>query len=74
MTDLERYILDEWTDDYRAGRLHRREFLRRVAVFSGGAAAGLAILARRKFPASVEEVAEAASRPAPHRTLSLLHN
>lgn len=67
MTDLERYILDEWTDDYRAGRLHRREFLRRVAVFSGGAAAGLAVLASREFPTSVEEVAAAASSPAPLR-------
>lgn len=67
MTDLERYILDEWTDDYRAGRLVRREFLRRIAVFSGGAAAGLVVLASRGFPASAEEVAAAAASPAPLR-------
>src|SRR2546421_674006 len=48
MTDLERYILDEWTDDYRSGRLARREFLRRVAVLSGGAAAGLDVLEHHK--------------------------
>jgi carboxymethylenebutenolidase len=67
MTDLERYILDEWTDDYRSGRLVRREFLRRIAVFSGGAVAGLTVLASRGFPASPEEVAEAAASPAPLR-------
>lgn len=67
MTDLERYILDEWTDDYHSGRLDRREFLRRIAVFSGGAAAGLAVLMGRGFAATPEEVAEAASSPAPLR-------
>jgi carboxymethylenebutenolidase len=67
MTDLERYILDEWTDDYHSGRLARREFLRRIAVFSGGAAAGLAVLMGRGFAATPEEVVEAASSPAPLR-------
>jgi carboxymethylenebutenolidase len=67
MTDLERYILDEWTDDYHSGRLDRREFLRRIAVFSGGAVAGLAVLMGRGFAATPEEVAEAASSPAPLR-------
>ena len=65
MTDLERYILDEWTDDYRSGRLARREFLRRIAVLSGGAAAGLAVLAGRGVRASVDEIAQAAGGPAP---------
>ena len=67
MTDLERYILDEWTDDYHSGRLARREFLRRVTVFSGGVAAGFAVLVGRGFAASPAEVAEAASSPAPLR-------
>lgn len=65
MTDLERYILDEWTEDYRVGRLVRREFLRRIAVFSGGAAAGLAVLAHRGVAASALEIAEAAAGPVP---------
>jgi carboxymethylenebutenolidase len=65
MTDLERYILDEWTDDYRSGRLARREFLRRIAVFSGGAAAGLAVLAGRGVAASPDEIAEAAAGSVP---------
>lgn len=67
MTDLERYILDEWTEDYRDGHLPRREFLRRIAVFAGGTAAGLAVLAGRGFATSAEEIAEAASMPAPLR-------
>jgi carboxymethylenebutenolidase len=65
MTDLERYILDEWTDDYRSGRLGRREFLRRVAVLCGGAAAALDVLTSRGVFASSREVADAASQPAP---------
>ena len=67
MTDLERYILDEWTEDYREGHVPRREFLRRVAVFSGGAAAGVSTLARLGIPASAEEVAAAARAPVPLR-------
>lgn len=67
MTDFERYILDEWADDYRSGRLPRREFLRRVAVLSGGAAAGLAVLTGRGFPTSADEIVRAAETPAPLR-------
>src|SRR5207302_864139 len=65
MTDLERYILDEWTEDYREGHVGRREFLRRVVVFSGGAAAGVSTLASLGIPASAEEVAAAAAAPVP---------
>ena len=67
MTDLERYILDEWTDEYRSGRLARREFLRRVVVLSGGTAMGLALLTGHGFAASAEEIAQAAAAPAPLR-------
>src|SRR5947209_8782591 len=67
MTDLERYIVDGWTEDYREGHVPRREFLRRVAVFSGGAAAGVSTLARLGIPASAEEVAAAARAPVPLR-------
>ena len=67
MTDLEQYILDEWTEDYREGRVARREFLRRIVVFSGGAAAGLAVLKGLGVSAGMEEVAAAASAPPPLR-------
>lgn len=67
MTDLERYILDEWTEDYREGHLARREFLRRIVIFSGGAAAGVSTLASLGIPASAEEMAAAARAPVPLR-------
>ena len=67
MTDLEQYILDEWTEDYREGRLARREFLRRIVVFSGGAGACLAALSGLGVSAGMEEVAAAASAPPPLR-------
>ncbi|MDR7418256.1 MAG: dienelactone hydrolase family protein [Armatimonadota bacterium] len=46
MTDLQRYIVEEWAEDYRAGRLSRREFLRRMAVMAGGAALAVPMLER----------------------------
>lgn len=67
MTDFQQYILDEWTDDYRSGRLPRREFLRRVVVLSGGVATGLTVLTGRGFAASAEEIARAAAAPPPSR-------
>src|SRR6516162_1927868 len=67
MTDLEQYILDEWREDYREGRVARREFLRRIVVFSGGVGAGLAVLTSLGVPAGVEEIAAAASAPLPLR-------
>lgn len=44
VTDLGRYILEEWAEDYRAGRLDRREFLRRVVALAGSHAAALVLL------------------------------
>jgi len=44
LTHLGRYILEEWAEDYRAGRLDRREFLRRVLAMAGSQAAALALL------------------------------
>jgi len=67
MTDLQRYILEEWAEEYQEGRVNRREFLRRIAVFSGGAAAGTSVLGSLGLAASVEEIAEAASGSAPIR-------
>lgn len=65
MTDLGRYILEEWAEDYREGRLGRREFLRRVVIFGGGAPRGASVLAALGIVASAEEVAAAAGAPAP---------
>lgn len=59
MGDLERYIVEEWAEDYEDGRLNRREFLRRVALMAGGTAVALPILRRLGVTATLEEVAAA---------------
>ena len=70
MTDLGRYILDEWTEEYRGGRLGRREFLRRVAVFGGGPAGAVALLATLGVTASPGEMTAAAASPVPRAVLA----
>src|SRR5574337_1594660 len=64
MGDLERYIVDEWAEDFRDGRLNRREFLRRVALMAGGTAVALPVLRELGVMTTQEEVA-AASASAP---------
>ncbi len=63
MTDLGRYIVEEWTEEYLAGRLGRRELLRRVGLLAGGAAAGTGVLRGLGIAASAEEVAAASLPP-----------
>lgn len=68
VTDLGRYILEEWTEDYRAGRLERREFLRRVLAMAGSQAAAVALLAslgERVAAGEVEGVVAQAPPPQP---------
>lgn len=61
MGDLERYIVEEWAEDYEGGRLNRREFLRRVALMAGGTAVALPVLRQLGVTATLEEVAAASS-------------
>lgn len=70
MTDLGRYILEEWAEEYREGRLGRREFFRRVTIFAGGAGRGLALLATLGIAASADEIASAAAAPGPRPLLA----
>ncbi|MBI3975077.1 MAG: dienelactone hydrolase family protein [Armatimonadetes bacterium] len=63
--DLQRYILTEWTEEYKQGRLKRREFLRRVVLMSGGAALALPVLSGLGVAASAEEVRQAAASSPP---------
>ncbi len=65
MSDLQRYIVEEWAEDFRAGRLPRREFLRRTALMAGGAALALPLLQSLGVVAGTDEVAAAAAAPAP---------
>ncbi len=61
VTDLGRYLIEEWAQEYREGLLARRELLRRIALFAGGAALGAQMLHTLGVAASAVEVAEAAS-------------
>jgi carboxymethylenebutenolidase len=61
MGDLERYIVEEWVEDYQDGRLNRREFLRRVTLMAGGTALVLPVLRELGIATTVEEVAAASS-------------
>lgn len=45
MSDLQRYLVEEMVEEYQAGRLSRRELLRRVALITGSAALGASLLA-----------------------------
>jgi len=65
MSDLQRYIVEEWAEDFRAGRLARREFLRRTVLIAGGAAMAIPILSGLGVSTSVDEVAAAAQAPSP---------
>src|SRR5437867_7778139 len=66
MGELERYIVEEWAEDYEDGRLNRREFLRRVALMAGGTAVALPILSQLGVTATVRGAAAAsAGTPVP---------
>ncbi|HXF82234.1 MAG TPA: dienelactone hydrolase family protein [bacterium] len=65
MSDLQRYIVEEWAEEFRAGRLPRRELLRRSALMAGSVTLALPLLHSLGVAASAEEVASAARGPAP---------
>jgi len=65
MGDLEKYIVEEWAEDYRKGLLNRREFLRRTALMAGGTTLALPLLGQLGVVASADEVAEAAKGTPP---------
>jgi carboxymethylenebutenolidase len=59
MTDLQQYIVEEWAEDYHAGRLSRREFLRRMAIMAGGATLAVPMLGRLGVAATQVELMDA---------------
>ncbi len=65
MSDLQRYIVEEWAEDYQKGRLGRREFLRRIALMAGGATLAVPMLQSLGLAASPTEIAEAATEGVP---------
>ncbi len=66
MGDLERYIVEEWAEDYRDGRLNRREFFRRIALMAGEATVALPVLRQLGITATLEEVTAASSSAPVH--------
>jgi carboxymethylenebutenolidase len=65
VSDLERYIVEEWAEEYRQGRMNRRELLRRMAVMAGSVALAVPVLQSLGIGASSDEVAAAAAQTAP---------
>lgn len=65
MTDMQQYVVEEWAEEYQQGRLARREFLRRMALMSGGVALAVPVLRGLGVTATQAEVAEAASAGPP---------
>jgi carboxymethylenebutenolidase len=65
MTDHQKYIVEEWAEDYRGGRLARREMLRRMVLMAGGVGLALGVLKELGVAASEAEVAAAASSAPP---------
>lgn len=61
MTDMQRYVVEEWAEEYQQGRLARREFLRRIALMSGGVALAIPVLQSLGVTATQAEIAAAAS-------------
>ena len=65
MTDMQQYVVEEWVEDYRAGRLGRREFLRRMTIMAGGAVLAVPLLSALGLAATPAELdAAAAASPA----------
>jgi carboxymethylenebutenolidase len=65
MSDLQRYILEEWAEEYEEGHLNRRELLRRTVLMAGGAALAIPVLRSLGVTASLEEVSAASAGPPP---------
>jgi carboxymethylenebutenolidase len=63
MTDMQRYVVEEWAEEYRQGRLARREFLRRMALMCGGVALAVPVLRSLGVTATDAEIAAASTEP-----------
>ncbi|MBI4491747.1 MAG: dienelactone hydrolase family protein [Chloroflexi bacterium] len=64
MNDMQRYLVDEFCEDYQHGRLSRREALRRIAGVVGSLAAASSILAACAPPAQPAPTAQPTAAPA----------
>lgn len=61
MNQFQRYLLDEFVDDYRAGRMSRRDFVMKVIGVAGGLAAATGVFS--SVGLSAAEIAAAQAEP-----------
>jgi carboxymethylenebutenolidase len=61
MNQFQRYLLDEFVDDYRAGRMSRRDFVMKVIGVAGGLAAATGVFS--SVGLSAAEIAAAQTEP-----------
>jgi carboxymethylenebutenolidase len=62
MNDFQRYLLDEFVDDFREGRMSRRDFVVKSIGVCGGLAAAMTLFTSVGLTAADVEVAQAAPR------------
>jgi carboxymethylenebutenolidase len=62
MNQFQRYLLDEFVDDYRAGRMSRRDFVMKAIGVSGGLAAAMTLFNSVGLTAADIAAAQAAPR------------
>ena len=61
MNPFQRYLLDEFVEDYRGGEMSRRDFVMKVIGVSGGLAAAMGLFS--SVGLSAVEIAEAQAAP-----------
>src|SRR5919204_5601054 len=61
MNDFQRYLLDEFVEDYRSGQMSRRDFVVKSIGVAGGLAAAMALFT--SVGLSEAQVAEAQTLP-----------
>lgn len=65
MRNLQEYIIQEWAEEYRQGRLNRREFIRRTILMAGSTALAIPVLNSLGIAAGADETEAAASSTPP---------
>ena len=65
MNDFQRYVAEEYVEQYQGGQMSRRGMLRRIGLITGGAAMAVGFLKELGIEATADEVLAAGPDPAP---------
>src|SRR5215212_7101785 len=65
VNDFQRYVAEEYVEQYQAGQMSRRGMLRRIGLITGGAALAVGFLKDLGIDATAAEVLAAGPEPAP---------